>query len=183
MVDRTDGRANWDAEVSAAFRTHSSQLHRTLLGRLGSEQEARDAVQEVFLRFSRVRNVDLVNEPLKYLYGIARHVVREIRERRRREPVEFDSDLTDHHSEHPPDQPTDKVGDSVETEQALMRAFDRLRPVERKIVFLLRCEGMSHEEVAQALKLSKHTVKKYAAQAMAQLRIDWVASQFGGKAT
>lgn len=183
MVDRTDARANWNAEVSAAFRTHSPQLHRTLLSRLGNEQEARDAVQEVFLRFSRVRNVELVNEPLKYLYGIARHVVSEILERRRRELVEFNSDLTDHHSEHPPDHPTDKIGDSVETQQALMRAFDRLRPIEREIIVLLRCEGMSHEEVAQALKLSKHTVKKYAAQAMAQLRIDWVSSQFGGKAT
>jgi RNA polymerase sigma factor (sigma-70 family) len=182
MVDRTDGRAKWDAEVSAYFRTHSSQLHRTLLSRLGNEQEARDAAQEVFLRFSDVGNVDLVKDPIKYLYGIARNVVGDILKKRRREPVEFNSDLIAHHSEHPPDQPTDKVGDSVETQQALMRALGRLRPIERKIIILLRCEGMSHAEVAEALKLSKHTVKKYAAHAMAQLKIDLVSSQFGGKA-
>jgi hypothetical protein len=86
------------------------ERHRLVQIESRADMMAYDRIErEVFLRFSRVRNVELVNEPLKYLYGIARNVVREIRERRRQELVEFDSDLTDHRSEHPPDHPTDKV--------------------------------------------------------------------------
>lgn len=181
MVDRRDTQAQWSAEVSAAFQTYAPQLHRSLLSRLRNEHDARDAVQEVFLRLSRVRDAELVNSPVKYLFGIARHVVSEIFERRRRELVEFNSDLTAHRTENPPDHPADKVGDTVETQQALMRAFERLRPIEREIMVLIKREGMSHEEVASALGLSKHTIKKYSVQAMAQLRMDWASLQFGGK--
>ena len=181
MVDQQDGQARWAAEVSAAFRTHAQRLLSSLLGRLHSEQDARDAVQEVFLRLTRVPDRELIDDPVKYLFGIARHVVSEIIERRRRELVEFNSELTGHHVEHPTGHPTDKVGDRVETQQALARALERLRPIQRKILVLIKTEGMSHDEVATELGLSRHTVKKYAVEAMAQLRMDWVSLQFGGK--
>jgi len=56
-----------------------------------------------------------------------------------------------------------------------------LRPIEREILNLIKRQGMSHKQVAQALNLSPHTVKKYAAQAMAQLKFDWTSNRFGAK--
>ena len=181
MVDQQDGQAQWAGEVSEAFRAHAQHLLRSLLSRLRSEQDARDAVQEVFLRLTRVADRELVADPVKYLFGIARHVVSEIIERRRRELVEFNSELTDHHVEHPTGHPTDKVADRIEMQQVLAQALKRLRPIHRQILVLIKTEGLTHDEVAVKLGLSRHTVKKYAAEAMAQLRMDWVSLQFGGK--
>jgi RNA polymerase sigma factor (sigma-70 family) len=181
MADQQDARARWAAEVSDAFRTHGPQLHRSLLSRLRNEQDARDAAQEVFLRLTRVSDTELVENPVKYLFGIAHHVVSEVLERRRRDPVEFNSNLIDHHAEHPPAVPPDRVSDGVETQQALKRALERLRPIEREILVLIKQEGMTHEEVAIALGLSRHTVKKYVVRSLAQLKLDWVSLQLGGK--
>jgi RNA polymerase sigma factor (sigma-70 family) len=77
--------------------------------------------------------------------------------------------------------PPDRVSDGVETQQALKRALERLRPIEREILVLIKQEGMTHDEVAIALGLSKHTVKKYAVRSLAQLKLDWVSLQLGGK--
>lgn len=181
MVDQQDAQARWAAEVSATFRTQAQRLLSSLLGRLHSEQDARDAVQEVFLRLTRVPDRELIDDPVKYLFGIARHVVSEIIERRQRELVEFNSELTDHHVEHPAGHPTDKVAERVETQQALAHALERLRPIQRQILVLIKTEGMTHDEVANKLGLSRHTVKKYAVEAMAQLRMDCGSLQFGGR--
>ena len=181
MVDPKDSQAHWSAEISAVFQTHAPQLERFVLGRLHSKQDARDAVQEIFLRLTRVSDRELVVDPVKYLYGIARHVISEILERRKRELVEFNSELTDHRTEHPIDHPTDTLESRLENQQALARALERLRPIQREILILIKTEGMTHEEVADALKISRHTVKKYAIEAMAQLRTDWLSLRFGGK--
>ena len=181
MVDHKDSQAHWAAEVSAVFQTHSPRLERFLLGRLHSKQDARDAVQEVFLRLTRVPNRELVVDPVQYLFGIARHVICEILDRRKRELVEFNSELTDHQMEHTIGCPTDTLGNRVENQQTLARALERLRPIQRKIIVLIKTEGMTYEEVAATLGLSKHTVKKYAVAAMAQLRTDWVSLRSGGK--
>lgn len=159
MVDRQDALANWAAEVSAAYHTHAPHLRQVLLSRLQNKQDTQDAVQEVFLRFTRVPDRELIADPVKYLFGIARHVVYEILERRRRELVEFNSELTDHHVEHPTARPADKVSDRLETLQALAHALERLRPIERQILVLIKTEGLTHEEVATRLKLSRHTLK------------------------
>jgi RNA polymerase sigma factor (sigma-70 family) len=181
MVDRLKSRADWDAEVSDAARAYAPQLHRFLLKGLGNDQDARDAAQEVFLRLARAPHVELIQNPIKYLYGIARYVVAEIHHRRSRELVEFNSELTDQQTDGSLGVPMDPFADSVATLQALNQALDRLRPLEREIIWLIRREGMSYEEVAQALNIKRNTVKKYACKAMAQLRLDWASFKHGGR--
>lgn len=102
-------------------------------------------------------------------------MVAEIHRRRSRELVEFNSELTDQQTDGSLGVPTDPFADSVATLQALSQALDRLRPIEREIIWLIRREGMSYEEVAQALNIKRNTVKKYACKAMAQLRLDWAS--------
>src|SRR3979411_2020334 len=136
MVDRPKAYARRAAELTETFQAEAPHLRRWLLSRLPNEQDARDAVQEVFLRLSQLDNAKFVEDPVKYLFGIARHVVHDIFERRRRELVEFDSDLVDHHAEHPTGHFTDGVRDTVEVQQALIRAIEGLRPIEREIVLL-----------------------------------------------
>src|SRR5262249_44209491 len=85
MTDSQDARARWAAEVAEAYRAIQARLHGSLLGRLRNPQDADDAVQEVFLRFFRVPERELLGDPVKYLFGIGRNVVSEILLRRRKD--------------------------------------------------------------------------------------------------
>jgi len=71
--------------AGAAYRDHADELQRFLARRVGHAQDADDLAQEVFARLLRVRDADLVRNPLSYLLGIATHVVREFRQRKQHE--------------------------------------------------------------------------------------------------
>src|SRR5271168_4491731 len=86
--------------ASTAFRDHAAELQRFLARRVGHAQDADDLAQEVFARLLRVRDADLVRNPLAYLLGIATHVVREFRQRKQHERVLYDSDLAEDLCDH-----------------------------------------------------------------------------------
>ena len=71
--------------------------------------------------------------------------------------------------------------DPAELEAQLDQDVANIGSLEAKVRQSQQTEGMTHDEVAVKLGLSRHTVKKYAVEAMAQLRMDWVSLQFGGK--
>ena len=86
--------------AGTAFRDHAGDLQRFLVRRVGHAQDADDLAQEVFARLLRVRDADLVRNPLSYLLGIATHVVREFRQRKQHERVLYDSDLAEDLCDH-----------------------------------------------------------------------------------
>src|SRR5271170_3355466 len=92
LSDRSDSASHL---AGKAFRDHARELQRFLARRVAHAQDADDLAQEVFARLLRVRNADLVRNPLSYLLGIATHVVREFRQRKQHERVLFDSALSD----------------------------------------------------------------------------------------
>src|SRR5271154_7368567 len=81
--------------AGTAFRDYAGDLHRFLARGVAHAQDADDLAQEVFARLLRVRDADLVRNPLAYLLGIATHVVREFRQRKQHERVLFDSSVAD----------------------------------------------------------------------------------------
>lgn len=148
-------------------------LHRFLMQRLKSAEDAADLAQEVYLRMLRVENSELVRSPRDYLYGIASHVVYQFRMRARREVVTFDSEAVEHLSENPPEVSPDELVDRIATQRQLKWALEQL-PVTHRIVFLLRKrDRLSNRQIAQRMNLSPHTVKKYLFQAQARMRMLW----------
>src|SRR5262245_57532389 len=87
--------------AATIFRHYAADLHQFLRKRLRDPQNADDAAQEVFTRLLRVRQLELVKKPHSYLFGIAFHVIREMRIHEEHDPVNFDSQVLEEVAEHP----------------------------------------------------------------------------------
>ena len=159
--------------AASAFEKHYRELHRSLVRRLPRTQDANDVIQEVFLRVLRLPRTELVRTPQAYVYGIASHVVHELRIRTQHERVMFDSHALEHLAEQPQELSPDELAERLGVQRQLEHALTRLSPTHQAVLLLHKRDGLSREEVAQALGLSAHTVKKYIFQALAQLRAEW----------
>ena len=148
-------------------------LHRFLMQRLKSAEDAADVAQEVYLRMLRVEDSELVRSPQDYLFGIASHVVYQFKLRARREVVDFDSEAVEHVSEHPSEVQQDELAQRIETQQQLEWALGQLPPTQRIVLLLRKRDQLSNRQIAERLKLSSHTVKKYLFQAQARMRTLW----------
>ncbi len=159
-----------DSPVSVAEQ-YGKPLERYLMRRVRDGQDARDLAQEVYLRLLRVGKGELAaGDSPAYLFWIASHVVYEFKLRARRERVIFDSDAVDARTENPQEIERDPIGEELDLEGQLTRALKRLPPVYRAVILMHKRDGLSFAEVAEALQLSRHTVKKYVGRALAALR-------------
>ncbi len=130
-----------------------------------------DLVQEVFTRLLRVRDTELVRDPLAYLFGIAANVAREFLQRRYQDNVMFDSEVADRtpaHAEHLMD---GGLAERLELRDQLNRALIKLPPTHRLVLLLVKRDGLSYGEAARATGLSVHTIEKYLVEARALLRL------------
>jgi len=155
----------------AAFRDHAPELQRYLVRRLRHTQDADDLAQEVFARLLRVKDADLVLNPRAYLLGIAAHVVGEFLQRRQREPVIFDSDMTDDMCQAPGPTATHACEEQLELQNRLDLALAQLPTTHKLVLLLVKRDGLSYTEAAKSSGLSVHTIEKYLVEARARLRL------------
>ena len=149
--------------VEATIRAYDRELHGFLLRRLrGRAESADDVRQEIYLRMLRLRNTELVREPRAYLYRVARNVLHDKLLLGERERVTFDSDASGGITEDE----TARVDNARDLECVL----SQLPPLYRAILLLRTAQGLSYNEIAQALEISVHTVKKYMHSALVQCR-------------
>jgi RNA polymerase sigma-70 factor (ECF subfamily) len=158
------------ARAGAAFAEYHQALQDYLARRLSRAEDVRDLVQEVFLRFLRIEQTRLVENPQAFLYGIASNVVLERRRLRQRQRVIFSSHAVEHGSEHPANIRPDELTDSLVLERQIEEVSTRLTPTQLRILTYWRRDGLSFEQIAPLLDLSPHTIKKYAVQAIALIR-------------
>lgn len=154
----------------AAYQQHRAALHRFLMRRLRHRETAQDVAQEVYLRLLRVEDREVIRDPLAFLYRLAMNLIYELRLRRRRDPILFDSETTQDLSELLPAGPAADLSEPLCAEAELTRVLTSLAPTVRAVFVLRKRDGMSDREIAAELGLSVHTVKKYLTQAVAQCR-------------
>jgi RNA polymerase sigma-70 factor (ECF subfamily) len=170
LADRTETPSTL---AGTAFRDHSRELHRFLARRVSHAEDADDLAQEVFARLLRVRNAELIRNPLSYLLGIATHVIREFRQRKRHDRVLYDSDLATELCDNADDTQTQGVNfpEQLELRQRLDKALSQLPAAHQLVLLLVKRDGLSYAEAAQAADLSIHTIEKYVVEARARLRV------------
>jgi RNA polymerase sigma factor (sigma-70 family) len=156
--------------AGSAFREHAPELHRYLLRRVRHAQDADDLGQEVFARLLRVRDAGLVRNPLAYLLGIAMHVVREFHQRKAHEPVVFDSAMADVLCDDLDRAAAPGPAEYLELTNRLDCALAQLPATHQLVMLLVKRDGMSYAEAAQASGLSVHTIEKYVVEGRARLR-------------
>jgi len=161
--------------ASSVFRKYGGELHRWLIRRLRNPESADDVVQEVFMRLSRVEKMDYVRKPLSYLFGIAFHVISELRIKEEQDKVvSFDSDAIDRLSDSAQHSTPDEFVERLNLQRQLEKAFAQLPPHYQTVLLLCKRDGMSYEEAAAASGLSVHTVEKYLVRARARmLELTW----------
>jgi RNA polymerase sigma-70 factor (ECF subfamily) len=150
------------------FDQYKLRLFSFVLQMTHSRVDAEEIVQEVFAKLwaSRACLYD-VEYPGKYIYTIARnktlnHLTRVARDRR------LQQQLWANVSQH--GNATEDVLHAQESQRLINEAVDQL-PAQRKTIFRLsREQGLTHEEIAVHLGLSKSRVKNILVEVLKQIR-------------
>lgn len=160
-----------DTVVRELASRQSAALHRFLASRLRHAlSEVPDLVQEVFLRLLRVKRLDAMRSPEAYLFGIARHVLYQHRAQAASSPETVDiSDVLSELEETPAAGPEAQLEMQQRIEE-FHQALSRMPPNVYATLILNRVAGLTLEEVAERLGVSRGMTKKYLAAALAQCR-------------
>ena len=146
------------AQVEILYNRYGSMVYHRCLRILGNEQDARDAVQEVFARVMRhYGNFRSESSPSTWIIRIStNHCLNVIRNRKgRRAKLQANKEDL---------QPTDAHGtrgfDGVERSQLVRLLLDRFDPEIQRLVIHYYIDGMTKEEIARQVGLSVPTVRK-----------------------
>ena len=149
--------------VAQWYEKYHEALLRRWSGTL-SDQDGRELAQEVFLRLLRTRDLSLIRHPRAYLFRIAGHVVAEWRAHEDLfSPLDEDLEQAD------ADVGFTSVAEGRNVHR-LKQALDKLPLVLRTTVVLHAQHGMSYDEIATHMQVSKRMVKRYIVKGYAQLR-------------
>jgi len=150
-------------------RQHSGRVYRLSLRLTGDQHDAEDLTQEVFVRVFRSLSDYVPGTFEGWLHRITTNLFLDQARRRRR--VRFDA-LTEEAAARLPDAgpSPERAFEAANLDLDVQAALDRLSPAFRAVVVLADLEGLSYEEVGQALGLKLGTVRSRLHRARAQLR-------------
>ena len=149
---------------------YRAALHRFLIRRLRNDQDAQDLAQETYLRFYQLGNTHSIRRPVGYLYRIAVNLVYEIRLRRSRERVTFDSQMVDAMDEGTSDPASIEPSVQLAAEEQVSRVLFSVPAAYRKLLILHLRDGMSAREIAATTHSNQRTVEANLAKALAFAR-------------
>jgi RNA polymerase sigma-70 factor (ECF subfamily) len=152
-----------------AFAQHQAELLGTLYYLVGNLEDARDAMQDAFVKCWRHQEKLAEIENMKaWIFRVALNAGRDIREtawRRKRQGLPEDEAALASRDEGPME-----IVEHDERLARLREALRQLRPEEQE-VFLLRQNGeLTYEEIATTLDVPTGTVKTRMRLALARLR-------------
>ncbi len=152
------------AELARLYDAHAAGLYRLLLRMAGSEADARDLLQDVFVKLARQEVGKSCGHERGYLFCLARNLAIDWL-RRRQTAARIDDRLRaetlemNHH---------DHTGER--DDERLAAALDAL-PVEQRVVVHLRIwEEMTFEELGRALGIPVNTAASRYRYALEKLR-------------
>jgi RNA polymerase sigma factor (sigma-70 family) len=151
-----------------------ADLVRFFTLRLGTQAEAEDLVQEIYLKIQSGRDFDDVKSPAAYLYRIGTNLLVD----RKRGQIRALRRDTEWHSintealgkEYVTADPTGE--DSLAAKQRLAKvltAVGELPPQCQRVFRLHKFDGLSHAQVAEQLGISRSAVEKHVSAALKAL--------------
>lgn len=147
--------------VSALYAQYGYAVHRRCLRLLGSEAEADDALQAVFMRVMRYVHTFQGESPLGWLYRIADRHCFEVLKKRKREVPEASARSR-------PEAAQD--GAAPERMSEVRRVLGHCAGPVQEIAVLYYVDEMTQDEVAAAVGYSRKTVRLKLAEFMATAR-------------
>lgn len=152
--------------MAALYRSEAPRLLRLLGQRVGPE-EARDLVQESFVRLAgRDPSRGAIQSPAGYLMRIAFNLIRNPAEAARRKA--YHQQVAFEEIDHGAEDPHARL-EARDMLQRLDKAVARLKPKTRTIFLAHRVEGLSYAQIAERTGLSVKGVEKQMSKALAEL--------------
>ena len=153
-------------DVDRLFRTYNGQLVRYLTRRLGDSDLAEEVAQETFVR--AMRQDSLANERA-WLFAVATNLLRDAarrqeRDRKRLTLLAAESRASSEDADAEAELSVERLRQSVAARRALGMLADRDRSA-----LLMKEEGLSYPEIAEALDLSPGSVGTTLARARRRL--------------
>jgi RNA polymerase sigma-70 factor (family 1) len=151
------------------FELYKKRVFSVALKMLKSEIEAEEIVQEVFLSIWQAKaRLDDINDPEAYLFTITyntiyTHLKKASRNRQVLDAIIFNlSEIQN------------TTGDTIagnETGKLIKEAIERLSPQQRTVYELSKQDGLSYDQIAEQMNISRNTVRNHLAEAMKTIRI------------
>jgi len=149
------------SQVTALYQAYATGLVRLAMLMLADQQAAEDVVQEAFLGL--YRRWGSLSDPAKALIYVRSSVLNGcrtvLRKRSRRLPFFAEPDA----------ESAEALALLGEEHREVLAALRRLPARQREAVVLRHCLGLSEEATAQAMKISKGTVKSASSRGIATL--------------
>ncbi|HWP57072.1 MAG TPA: sigma-70 family RNA polymerase sigma factor [Candidatus Acidoferrales bacterium] len=153
----------------ALFRRYSRKVFQIAYRLIGCQDEAEEAVQEVFLTiFQKAKTFRGECQFSTWLYRLAVNAaLSRLRKQKRRKEVSYEDFLPQfqqdgHHKARPVIDWSSDADESAASENlrdALRNAVSELKPVDRAVIVLSDIQGLSDQEIAESLKLTVSAVK------------------------
>jgi RNA polymerase sigma factor (sigma-70 family) len=155
--------------LEEAFAEHQAELLGTLYYLVGNLEDARDALQDAFIKCWRhLETVPEIENLKAWIFRVALNAGRDIREtawRRKREGLSEGEAALASREEGP-----EEIAEHDERVARLRDAIKQLRPEEQE-VFLLRQNGeLTYDQISEVLDVPTGTVKTRMRLALAHLR-------------
>ena len=147
------------------FFEHYEELIRTWTRRLRNRQQAEDLAHDTFVRVLEAKSAS-VEQPRAYLHQTARNIaVDGYRREDRREAMELEAfDQT-----RPSGDPEDFMH-AIQLADSIEHALAELPLNCRRIFIWQKIEGLTQQEIAERLGVSKNMVEKYMIRTLRHLR-------------
>ncbi|GAA4377948.1 RNA polymerase sigma-70 factor [Hymenobacter koreensis] len=161
-LQRTDGEAFMQALFKGYYRPLGNVIFRVVQDR----DVAEDLLQDVFLRVWNNRDTLVISSTYKaYLYRAAMNAALRHTERSKRQVAWDDANVAE-----PSANTTDEGLNGHEAEQAVAEALETLPPQCRAVFLMSRQEGLSYQQIAEALDVAPKTVENQMGKALRLLR-------------
>lgn len=154
---QTDMRTKTTAQFEALYRAHADAVFAYCARRTAFE-DAKDAMADVFaVAWRRFESIPVHEHALPWLYVVARNVLNDRRRSRRRQARLADRLASE--ASLVVEGPEPQVVRSSEHE-AVIRAMDKLPERDREAIRLVEWEGLSREQVAEMMFVSRSAIDK-----------------------
>jgi RNA polymerase sigma-70 factor (ECF subfamily) len=158
---------NADAFAVVVHR-YRQQLYRQIYKRLGSEDDTKDMLQDIYLSlWGNRRSISITASFLPYLSKAAHYtIIDQYLFRKKRSALEVSLSLQD----EPTHLPVEESMLAEDLQQEFERELLKMPATVQDVFRLSRKEGLSIKEIAARLNLSEQTVKNYISSALQSLR-------------
>jgi len=162
------GAAHPGVDLKQVYLAMRFDLVRFVLRRLRDAHNAEDLVSDVYLRLDRVTDpIATEQEARRYIYRVASNLlIDHVRvASRRHEILEGNMVLLEDEA------PNFERGVMAQDELAVIHeAFDDLPDKARDIIYYSRIVGLTHEQIAERMGISRSLIEKYIIRAMRHFR-------------